>query len=80
MPTLTLAVRKRTGMALVAGFVRSLASVSWPSMLGIITSRRMASGCSRTATSMPSGPEAAQSTSHPAPETRLSAAISRISS
>ena len=53
------AVRNRTGMSAVRGSARSARRVAGPSMNGIITSRRMASGRSRAALATPSAPEAA---------------------
>ena len=73
------AVRKITGVMAVAGCERSAASVSKPSIVGIIMSSRMTSGFSSCAFRTPSTPLAASITSIPPTRLRLSRAIDRMS-
>src|SRR3954454_18761478 len=76
----TFAVRKITGMSLVAGSRCNAANVAGPSMSGIITSRRMASGRAARAVVMPDAPDSAVSTSQSSVSSSVASAISRISS
>src|SRR6185503_478999 len=76
----TFAVSSITGICAVAGFFCNSRKVAGPSMPGIITSSRIASGWYVAARASPCAPELATITSHPATVSRLSAATSRISS
>src|SRR5579859_23123 len=67
-------------MFAVFGFFCNCRKVVGPSMAGIMTSSRIASGRSRSARSIPCKPEFARKTSHPATVSRLSPATWRMSS
>src|SRR6202171_2051771 len=76
----TFAVRKITGMSRVASSVRRAARVDGPSMSGIITSSRMASGRTSRAAARPRRPESAAAISQPPVSSSASVATSRMSS
>src|SRR3954452_17849143 len=59
------AVRKMIGMSRVRSSSRSRSATCHPSSCGIITSRRITSGCSARAFSIPLGPSSASSTFMP---------------
>ena len=71
------AVRKTIGMSLVTGSSRSISATRQPSSPGIITSRRMTSGCWARARSSPPGPSPASLTRIPS-ASRLTRQRSRI--
>ena len=74
----TAAVSMMTGMPAVVLEARRPLSVAGPSISGIITSRRMASGASAPARAIPSSPEPAVTTSQLPTMVRLADATDRI--